>query len=206
MLEEASRELLYRHQYSGLDLYLDTDGTDTGLRRMPPGKLHAKAIDRGWASTDHETGSILGPLSDLAEFAQKFLADRGYSAIEATSIMGNSHPRGDAVWAPPDDAPAKPADTSSADHTNQRVRQRRGLYRAPLEEWMADQKLGVLNKMSVLAIAQKFKSDCKKEKPELLPLLPQRLRRDSSMFRVIEGHIHYRNEAIARSGKATKSQ
>lgn len=116
MLDEVSRELLYCHQYSGLDLYLDIDGTDTGLRRIPPGELDEKAINRGWASTDHETGSILGPLSDLAEFAQKFLADRGYSAIEATSIIRNSHPRGDAAsGAPLDNAATKPADTSSGD-------------------------------------------------------------------------------------------
>jgi hypothetical protein len=82
MHEEIIREILYCHQYSKLDLYLDTDRTDAGLQHIPPGALDAKAIETGWASINGKAGAIVGRRNDLAAFAQKFHADRGYSDID----------------------------------------------------------------------------------------------------------------------------
>jgi hypothetical protein len=106
-------------------------------------------------------------------------------------------------FAAPNGAAAKPADASSGDHANQRGGRRRALYRGALVEWMASQELRILNKMDVRAIAQAFKSYCEKDKPELVPRLPQRLR---GMFKVIEGHIRHRETKAAEAKRrATKS-
>jgi hypothetical protein len=106
-------------------------------------------------------------------------------------------------FAAPNGAAAKPADASSGDHANQRGGRRRALYRGALVEWMASQELRILNKMDVRAIAQAFKSYCEKDKPELVPRLPQRLR---DMFKVIEGHIRHRETKAAEAKRrATKS-
>jgi hypothetical protein len=59
--------------------------------------LDANTIDRGWASTNGDAGPIVALLCDLDAFAKKFLADRGYSDIDAASIIGNSHAPGEAV-------------------------------------------------------------------------------------------------------------
>jgi hypothetical protein len=66
-------------------------------------------------------------------------------------------------------------------------------YRGPLEAWMAQQELPVLRRMGPAAIAPAFKSHCEEHLPELVPLLPKRLR---SMKNVIERIIKRRIDAV----------
>jgi hypothetical protein len=44
--------------------------------------LDSKAIETGWASINGKAGAIVGRPNDLAAFAQKLRADRGYSDID----------------------------------------------------------------------------------------------------------------------------
>ena len=53
---------------------------------------------------------------------------------------------------------------------------RRGAYKAALGEWMAGVPLDVLHRMTHDAIASEFKHYCEQQLPDLLTLLPKRLR------------------------------
>jgi hypothetical protein len=85
-------------------------------------------------------------------------------------------------------------------------RRRRGAYIGALSEWMARMPIDTLRRMTPDAIAREFKVYCERERPELLPLLPKRLR---SMHRIIERIIEGRVEAAkaaATTPRATRRQ
>jgi hypothetical protein len=94
--EEIVRELLEHHQQCQLALFLDTNGTDAGLRRMSAGSINAPNIETGSASIEGENGTLVGPVSTLAEFGREFVVDRGYEApaFEPTSLrtLGDLEP------------------------------------------------------------------------------------------------------------------
>jgi hypothetical protein len=72
----------------------------------------------------------------------------------------------------------------------------RGAYRGALAAWLADRPLTTLLRMTPEAIASHFKLYCEQKTPELLPLLPKRLR---SMEPFIERIVADR-EAKAKGG------
>jgi hypothetical protein len=81
------------------------------------------------------------------------------------------------------------------------TRKRRGAYKGPLVEWTAPKPLQLLERMGPSAIAADFRAHCEIERPDLLPLLPNRPR---SMEPVIERIIEGRRQALA--GKAASKQ
>jgi hypothetical protein len=115
----------------------------------------------------------------------------------------------DSVKVPSDQLPPHVGEKSSTDdedepnsylhaaigpqETRPGVGSQRMAYRGPLEAWMAQQELPVLRKMGPAAIASAFKSYSEQHSPELVPLLPKRLR---SMENVIERIINRRIDAV----------
>ena len=87
--------------------------------------------------------------------------------------------------------------------------QQRAAYAGPLAGWMAPKPLGVLQRMTPAAVAADFKLYCEQERPDLLPLLPNRLR---SMEPLIERIVADRvaavraDRAILRPPTARKGQ
>jgi hypothetical protein len=80
--------------------------------------------------------------------------------------------------------------------------QQRAAYKGPLELWMAQQQLSVLQKIGPAAIARQFDSHCAEALPALVPLLPKRLR---SMEGVIERIIKRRVEALRTKNRSPQS-
>lgn len=81
---------------------------------------------------------------------------------------------------------------------------RRGAYSGALEEWLAQKQTSTLQRMPPDAFAREFKLYCERERQELLPLLPKRLR---SMERTIEKIIERRvNAAKAAKAAAAKTR
>ena len=70
------------------------------------------------------------------------------------------------------------------------LRRRRGVYFDALDEWMAGVRINTLRRMAPGAIAIKFKLYCERERPELLPLLPKRLRSmEPTIGRIIKRRV-----------------
>ena len=92
---------------------------------------------------------------------------------------------------------------TSTEKKNGDAIRRRSAYRSALEAWMARQDLGILQKMEPAAIAREFKTHCEQRLPELISLLPKRLR---SMEHVIETIIERRRAKAVRLRSANKSQ
>jgi hypothetical protein len=67
---------------------------------------------------------------------------------------------------------------------------------------MAPQQLLILQRMGPAAIAHAFRSHCERALPELMPLLPMRLR---SMECVIERIIQRRGEALRSKNRNATS-
>jgi hypothetical protein len=91
----------------------------------------------------------------------------------------------------------------SAGKKNGDAIRRRSAYRGALEAWMVRQDLAILLKMEPAAIAREFKTHCEQKLPELISLLPKRLR---SMEHVIERTIERRRAKSVRPRSANKSQ
>jgi hypothetical protein len=67
---------------------------------------------------------------------------------------------------------------------------RRGAYKAALEEWMAGKPLETLHRMKSYAIASCFKLYCEEQRPDLLSLLPKRLRSMRSLIeRIVDDRM-----------------
>jgi hypothetical protein len=86
--------------------------------------------------------------------------------------------------------------TEPRDDNATTTRKRRGAYKGTLQIWLSSKPLSELHRTvqraGPSAIAQEFKLHCESEKPEVLLLLPKRLR---SMQPMIEGHINARVSA-----------
>jgi hypothetical protein len=82
--------------------------------------------------------------------------------------------------------------------------QQRGAYKGALEQWMASEVLARWRRMSLNAIAREFVKYCKAKRPDVLPLLPKRLR---SMEPAIERIITRRvNDTKAAASKTTAAK
>lgn len=103
--DDAAFKLLRRHRRGALDLFLDTDRTDKGLKPIllvnvnTPGSVDVSAIKRGWLWVDGKIGIILASRSVLSALAGKSLADRDYSDPESTRAADEQKKREFLEWA-----------------------------------------------------------------------------------------------------------
>ena len=103
--DDAAFKLLRRHRRGALDLFLDTDRTDKGLKPIllvnvnTPGSVDVSAIKRGWLWVDGKIGIILARRSVLNALAGKSLADRDYSDPESTRAADEQKKREFLEWA-----------------------------------------------------------------------------------------------------------
>jgi hypothetical protein len=167
---------------------------------------------------------VIGP-NDIIDVPSEFEGLRVHNAqflylrrpacrryIEANLSLENT-PRLLREWFPEPIAVGEKSSTDDKDEPNSYLQaptgpqeRRPGLgpqrvaYRGPLEAWMAQQELPVLRRMGPAAIAPAFKSHCEQHLPELVPLLPKRLR---SMENVIERIIKRRIDAVRTKPRGT---
>jgi hypothetical protein len=82
-------------------------------------------------------------------------------------------------------------------------RRQRGVYNGALELWLAEKQLLLLQRMNADAIANEFRVHCEQKRPELLPVLPKRLR---SMEPTIQRIIDRRVKTVQAGKSQNKGQ
>jgi hypothetical protein len=95
---------------------------------------------------------------------------------------------------------------SSATETVDAIPKKRGAYRGALENWLAREDLKIWRRMQPEAITRAFADYCKAERPDLLPLLPKRLRSMESMIERIIKARRAAAKALAAKQRPSKEQ
>jgi hypothetical protein len=77
---------------------------------------------------------------------------------------------------------------------------RRRQYIGALSEWLAPKHIDILRRTSPNALARDFKLYCERERQEVLPLLPKRLRSmERTIEQIIEGRVNAAKVAAAKT-------
>jgi hypothetical protein len=181
--------------------------TIIGAYRAEPRRL--KSVPTAWSEETDET-SVTFIVADGLEVILDELADE-FAALGDGGIIGQLRTQRDTARAERE-AQAAPADKRQDDggelarsfaEQSKPPQRRRAAYGGPLEGWMANVPVEQLRRMGLAAIANEFKRHCEEKCPELLPLLPKRLR---SMEPLIERIIVRRVAALESRAKEKKNR
>jgi hypothetical protein len=212
---EFVRALDERHPYSGLGDGAEDEGRgdirraaislsgrcqkffDTIIRAYRAERL--KSVPTSWSKEADETRLVFKVPCALEVILDE-LPDE-LAALGDGRVIGALRAQRDSAKA---EREAKAAAGYAAPRANSS--RKRGEYAGLLEEWMLEKSLLWLRRMGPKGVFIAFKDYCEQNRPDLLPLLPKRLRPPKK----IEGHIHRRATEAERAKqsrqRAVKSQ